>query len=117
MFVCSKGPLKPQLQPTHPPSCCNANANRHRFSCQLELHHYQALTSRIGSSSCLFPDWVNNGSSSVLDAFLRLDQYKKQLLSGGLIFNMDLQGSFTAKPVSTAERSAAVISSEEGLTM
>ncbi|XP_003967745.2 patatin-like phospholipase domain-containing protein 2 [Takifugu rubripes] len=64
-----------------------------RFSCQLELHHYQSLTSRISSAN-LFPTWVNGSSSSILDAFTRLDQYKNQLLSGALCINMDLQGSF-----------------------
>lgn len=64
-----------------------------RFSCQLELHHYQSLTSHISSAN-LFPTWVNGSSSSILDAFTRLDQYKNQLLSGALCINMDLQGSF-----------------------
>lgn len=61
-----------------------------RLFCQLELHHQQSLRSQFSSSN-LFPTWVNEGSSSV---FTRLDYYKKQLLSGGLYINMDLQGSF-----------------------
>ncbi|CAG08778.1 unnamed protein product, partial [Tetraodon nigroviridis] len=59
-----------------------------RFSCQLELHHYRPFTSHISSTN-LFPSWVNGSSSSILDAFMRLDQYKRQLLSGALCINMD----------------------------
>uniref|UniRef100_A0A3Q3VRV0 Patatin-like phospholipase domain-containing protein 2 n=1 Tax=Mola mola TaxID=94237 RepID=A0A3Q3VRV0_MOLML len=61
-----------------------------RFSCHLELCHYQFLTSQMSTSN-LFPTWVNGSSSSVLDAFTRLDQYKRQLLSGVLCINMDLR--------------------------
>lgn len=86
-----------------------------RFSCQLELHHYQSLPSRISSTN-LFPTWVNESSSSVLDVFVRLDQYKRQLLSGVLCINMDLQGSFKTKPVSL-DKSLPSILSPEGLTM
>lgn len=68
-----------------------------RFSCQLELHHYQSLPSQIRPNS-LLPAWVNGSNSLVLDVFMRLDQYKKQLLSGVLCINMDLQGSFESKP-------------------
>uniref|UniRef100_UPI0037E7B2EE patatin-like phospholipase domain-containing protein 2 n=1 Tax=Semicossyphus pulcher TaxID=241346 RepID=UPI0037E7B2EE len=64
-----------------------------RFSWQLELHHYQSLQSQISSTS-LFP------GSSVLHVFMRLDQYKRQLLSGVLCINMDLQGSFQAGQMS-----------------
>lgn len=73
-----------------------------RFSCHLELCHYQFLTSQMSTSN-LFPTWVNGSSSSVLDAFTRLDQYKRQLLSGVLCINMDLQGSFRTNPVSPDE--------------
>lgn len=91
-------------------------ANVHyRFSCQLELHHYQTLTSQFSSTN-LFPTWVNGSSSSVLDAFMRLDQYKRQLLSGGLCINMDLQGSFGTKPMSPDEGPPSILS-PEGLTM
>nr|XP_046249169.1 patatin-like phospholipase domain-containing protein 2 isoform X2 [Scatophagus argus] len=86
-----------------------------RFSCQLELHHYQSLPYQISSTS-LFPTWVNGSSSSVQDVFMRLDQYKKQLLSGVLCINMDLQGSFKTKAMSP-EKSSLPILCSEGLTM
>ncbi|XP_076590265.1 patatin-like phospholipase domain-containing protein 2 [Chaetodon auriga] len=86
-----------------------------RISCQLELHHYQSLPSQFSSTS-LFPTWVNGSSSSVLDVFTRLDQYKRQLLSGVLCINMDLQGSFKTKPVSPDESPPSVLS-PEGLIM
>ncbi|TKS73536.1 Patatin-like phospholipase domain-containing protein 2 [Collichthys lucidus] len=86
-----------------------------RFCCQLELHHYQSLPSKISSTS-LFPTWVNESSSSVLDVFMRLDQYKRQLLSGVLCINMDLQGSFDTKPISPDESPPCIIS-PEGLSM
>ncbi|TMS05781.1 Patatin-like phospholipase domain-containing protein 2 [Larimichthys crocea] len=86
-----------------------------RFFCQLELHHYQSLPSQISSTS-LFPTWVNESSSSVLDVFMRLDQYKRQLLSGVLCINMDLQGSFETKPISPDESPPCIIS-PEGLSM
>ncbi|XP_068595381.1 patatin-like phospholipase domain-containing protein 2 [Brachionichthys hirsutus] len=68
-----------------------------RFSCQLELHHYQSLPSQSRPNS-LLPAWVDGSNSLVLDVFMRLDQYKRQLLSGVLCINMDLQGSFESKP-------------------
>ncbi|XP_042352566.1 patatin-like phospholipase domain-containing protein 2 [Plectropomus leopardus] len=86
-----------------------------RFSWQLELHHYQLLQSQISSTN-LFPNWVNGSSSSVLDAFMRLDQYKRQLLSGVLCINMDLQGSIQTGPM-TADKSPSSVLSSEGLTM
>lgn len=64
-----------------------------RLFCQLELHNYQSPLSRSSSSS-LFPTWLNESSPSVQDVFMRLDHYKKQLLSGVLCINMDLRGSF-----------------------
>ncbi|XP_074534538.1 patatin-like phospholipase domain-containing protein 2 [Halichoeres trimaculatus] len=76
-----------------------------RFSWQLELHHHRSLQSQLSSSS-LFP------SSSMLDIFMRLDQYKNQLLSGALCINMDLQGSFQ-----TGRAVPPSILSEEGLVM
>ncbi|KAJ0069252.1 hypothetical protein NL108_003179 [Boleophthalmus pectinirostris] len=63
-----------------------------RFSCELRLYHHQSSVQMV--SSGLLPTWVNDGSSSVLDVFMRLDHYKRQLLSGVLRINMDLQGSF-----------------------
>ncbi|XP_035521611.1 patatin-like phospholipase domain-containing protein 2 [Morone saxatilis] len=86
-----------------------------RFFCQLELHHYQSLPSQLSSTS-LFPTWVNGSSSSVLDVFMRLDEYKRQLLSGGLFINMDLQGVFQTEPMS-ADESPPPTLSPEGLTM
>ncbi|XP_018537563.1 patatin-like phospholipase domain-containing protein 2 [Lates calcarifer] len=86
-----------------------------RFSCQLELHHYQSLPSQFSSTS-LFPTWVNERSSSVQDVFMRLDQYKRQLLSGVLCINMDLQGSFETGPMSSNQSSSSILS-EDGLTM
>ncbi|XP_034032245.1 patatin-like phospholipase domain-containing protein 2 isoform X2 [Thalassophryne amazonica] len=70
-----------------------------RFSCQLELHHCQSLPSQI-TSTPVFPTLVKASSSSVPDIFMRLEQYKRQLLSGGLFINMDLQSSFKTGPVS-----------------
>uniref|UniRef100_A0A3B4GGC7 triacylglycerol lipase n=1 Tax=Pundamilia nyererei TaxID=303518 RepID=A0A3B4GGC7_9CICH len=61
--------------------------------CQLELHHYKSIPSHFSSPS-LFPTWVNGRSSSVQDVFMRLENYKRQLLSDVLCINMDLQGSF-----------------------
>lgn len=86
-----------------------------RFSCQLELHHYQFLTSQFSSSN-LLNSWVNGSSSSFLDAFMRLDHYKKQLLPGVLCINMDLQGSFGTKPMSPDESPPSILP-PEGLTM
>lgn len=86
-----------------------------RFSCQLELHHCQFLTSQFSSSN-LLNTWVNGSSSSVLDALMRLDHYKKQLLSGVLCINMDLQGSFRTKPMSPDESPQSILP-PEGLTM
>ncbi|GLD58783.1 patatin-like phospholipase domain-containing protein 2 [Lates japonicus] len=86
-----------------------------RFSCQLELHHYQSLPSQFSSTS-LFPTWVNERSSSVQDVFMRLNQYKRHLLSGVLCINMDLQGSFETGPMSSNKSSSSILS-EDGLTM
>ncbi|XP_029991590.1 patatin-like phospholipase domain-containing protein 2 isoform X1 [Sphaeramia orbicularis] len=86
-----------------------------RFSCQLELYHHQSLPRQMSSSS-LFPTWVNESSSSVIDVFMRLEQYKRQLLSGVLCINMDLQGSFKTGPLS-ADKSPSSILSSEGLTI
>lgn len=86
-----------------------------RFNYQLELHHCQSLPSRF-SSTAVFPTWVNRRSSSVLDVFRRLDQYKNQLLSGVLSNNMDLEGSFETGPMSEDKRSLSN-TSIGGLTM
>lgn len=86
-----------------------------RFSCQLELYHYQSLTSHISSPN-LFPSWVNGSSSSIIDAFMRLDQYKNQLLSGALCINMDLQGSYRANSLLPPPPPPSILSAE-GLIM
>ncbi|XP_039989675.1 patatin-like phospholipase domain-containing protein 2 [Xiphias gladius] len=86
-----------------------------RFSCQLELHHFQSLPSQFSSTS-LFPTWVNGRSSSVQNVFMRLDQYKRQLLSGVLCINMDLQSSLETGPMSPNESLSSILSTE-GLTM
>lgn len=86
-----------------------------RFYWQLELHHYQSLPSHFSSTN-LFPNWVNESSSSVMDIFMRLEQYKRQLLSGALCINMDLQGSFKTGPMSP-DKSPPSALSPEGLTM
>uniref|UniRef100_A0A3Q3MW08 triacylglycerol lipase n=1 Tax=Labrus bergylta TaxID=56723 RepID=A0A3Q3MW08_9LABR len=79
------------------------------LSWQLELHHYESLQSQLSSSS-LFP------GSSVLEAFMRLEQYKRQLLSGVLCINMDLQGSFRTGQTSAEEVPQSILS-PEGLTL
>ncbi|KAK9516594.1 hypothetical protein VZT92_024514 [Zoarces viviparus] len=86
-----------------------------RFYWQLELHHYQSLPSHFSSTN-LFPNWVNESSSSVMDVFMRLEQYKRQLLPGALCINMDLQGTFKTGPLSP-DKSPPSASSPEGLTM
>lgn len=86
-----------------------------RFSYQLELHHYQSLPHQFSSTS-LFPTWMNERSSSVQDMFLRLEQYKKQLLSGVLCINMDLQGSFETGQMPPKKSSLPLLNTE-GLTM
>ncbi|XP_071760884.1 patatin-like phospholipase domain-containing protein 2 [Centroberyx gerrardi] len=80
-----------------------------RFSCQLELHHYQSLPSQLSSAS-LFPTWVNESSSSVLDVIMRLDQYQRQLLPGVLCINMDLQGSFKTGPLTPDKSPPSMLS-------
>ncbi|XP_029010417.1 patatin-like phospholipase domain-containing protein 2 [Betta splendens] len=81
-----------------------------RFSCHLELHHYQYLPSRFSSTN-LLPTWLNGSSSSLQDVFKRLDQYKRQLMPGVLCVNMDLQGSFRTDELSPSDTST------DGLTM
>lgn len=80
----------------------------------MELYHYQSLTSHISSTN-LFPSWVNGSSSSIIDAFMRLDQYKNQLLTGALCINMDLQGSYRANCLLPAPPPSSL--SSEGLIM
>ncbi|XP_019712794.1 patatin-like phospholipase domain-containing protein 2 [Hippocampus comes] len=82
-----------------------------RFSCQLELHHYQSLPSQIRSTS-LYATWVGSGTLSVQDIFTRLDQYKRQLLSGTFCVNMDLEGSFQTGSMSVDKSSASFLPAE-----
>ncbi|XP_061891572.1 LOW QUALITY PROTEIN: patatin-like phospholipase domain-containing protein 2 [Entelurus aequoreus] len=82
-----------------------------RFSCQLELYHYQSLPSQFCSTS-LLATWMGSGSLSVQDIFTRLDQYKRQLLSGAFCINMDLKGSFKAGPMLTDDSSALFLPAE-----
>lgn len=82
-----------------------------RFSYQLELKHSQSVPASF-SAGRLLPGWICGGSSSVLDAMLRLDQYQRQLLPGLFCVNLDLRGSFTTN--STTERHQ---DTDEGLTM
>ncbi|XP_053741485.1 patatin-like phospholipase domain-containing protein 2 isoform X1 [Synchiropus splendidus] len=86
-----------------------------RFSCQLELHHYQSLPSQL-SSTILFPSWVSSSGASVQDVIMRLDQYKRQLLSGGMYIDLDLYGSFTSCLV-TQDKGLPLTLSDTGLTM
>ncbi|XP_043083793.1 patatin-like phospholipase domain-containing protein 2 isoform X2 [Puntigrus tetrazona] len=65
-----------------------------RFSYQLELKHSQSVPASF-SAARLLPGWVYGGSSTVLDAMLRLDQYQRQLLPGLFCVNLDLRGSFS----------------------
>ncbi|CAL1595116.1 unnamed protein product [Knipowitschia caucasica] len=62
-----------------------------RFSCEVQLYHHPS-SAQMGSPG-LLPTWVTDGSSAVLGAFMQLDYYKRQLLSGALRFNMEMQGS------------------------
>ncbi|XP_077425135.1 patatin-like phospholipase domain-containing protein 2 [Vanacampus margaritifer] len=82
-----------------------------RFSCQLELYHYQSLPSQIRSTS-LYATWVGSSTLSVQDIFTRLDQYKRQLLSGSICVNMDLKGSFKAGSVTVDKNSASFLPAE-----
>ncbi|XP_077066223.1 patatin-like phospholipase domain-containing protein 2 [Siphateles boraxobius] len=88
-----------------------------RFSYQLELKHSQSVPASF-SAARLLPGWVYGGSSTVLDAMLRLDQYQRQLLPGLFCVNLDFRGSFTT---SSAHPSASSAQSHqeamEGLTM
>ncbi|KAL0155364.1 hypothetical protein M9458_049627, partial [Cirrhinus mrigala] len=70
------------------------------------------------SAASLLPGWVYGGSSTVLDAMLRLDQYQRQLLPGLFCVNLDLRGSFsTSSPHPSASGSLNHQDAMEGLTM
>lgn len=88
-----------------------------RFSYQLELKHSQSVPASF-SPAHLLPSWVYGGSSTVLDAMLRLDQYQRQLLPGLFCVNLDLRGSFTTSSAHTcASSSLSHQDAIEGLTM
>ncbi|KAI7812283.1 patatin-like phospholipase domain-containing protein 2 [Triplophysa rosa] len=82
-----------------------------RFSYQLEFKHSQSVPASF-SAGRLLPGWISGGSSSVLDAMLRLDQYQRQLLPGLFCVNLDLRGSFSASSTTDRHQDA-----DEGLTM
>ncbi|XP_056595528.1 patatin-like phospholipase domain-containing protein 2 [Triplophysa dalaica] len=82
-----------------------------RFSYQLEFKHSQSVPASFSAAS-LLPGWISGGSSSVLDAMLRLDQYQRQLLPGLFCVNLDLRGSF-----STSSMTEKLQDVDEGLTM
>ncbi|XP_036432381.1 patatin-like phospholipase domain-containing protein 2 [Colossoma macropomum] len=66
-----------------------------RFSYQLELRHSQSAPATFSAAS-LLPGWVCGGSSSVLDAIQRVEQYQRQLLPSLFCVNLNLRGSFSA---------------------
>lgn len=84
-----------------------------RFSYQLELKHSQSVPASF-SAAGLLPGWVYGGSSTVLDAMLRLDQYQRQLLPGLFCVNLDFRGSFTTSSASTSQSHQDAM---EGLSM
>ncbi|KAG9280776.1 patatin-like phospholipase domain-containing protein 2 [Astyanax mexicanus] len=71
-----------------------------RFSYQLELKHAQSAPASFSAAN-LLPGWVYGGSSSVLDAFQRVDQYQRQLLPNLFCLNLNLRGSFSTGPSQT----------------
>uniref|UniRef100_A0A671S5V0 Patatin-like phospholipase domain containing 2 n=1 Tax=Sinocyclocheilus anshuiensis TaxID=1608454 RepID=A0A671S5V0_9TELE len=88
-----------------------------RFSSQLELKHSQSVPASF-SVARLLPGWVYGGSSTVLDAMLRLDQYQRQLLPGLFCVSLDLRGSFTTSSAHpSASSSLSHQDAMEGLTM
>ncbi|XP_042570984.1 patatin-like phospholipase domain-containing protein 2 [Cyprinus carpio] len=88
-----------------------------RFSYQPELKHSQSVPASF-SVARLLPGWVCGGSSTVLDAMLRLDQYQRQLLPGLFCVNLDLRGSFsTSSAHPSASSSLSHQDTMEGLTM
>ncbi|KAA0724681.1 Patatin-like phospholipase domain-containing protein 2 [Triplophysa tibetana] len=82
-----------------------------RFSYQLEFKHSQSVPASFSAGS-LLPDWISGGSSSVLDAMMRLDQYQRQLLPGLFCVNLDLRGSFSTSSMTEKHQDV-----DEGLTM
>ncbi|XP_030646833.1 patatin-like phospholipase domain-containing protein 2 [Chanos chanos] len=97
-----------------------------RFSYQLELTHSQSLPTYLGASSLLpsqlnpaslVPGWLSGGSSSVLDAIGKLDQYQRQLLPGVFCVNLNFRGSFSASSSCPDALSHQDMDLDEGLTM
>uniref|UniRef100_A0A9J7XXZ9 triacylglycerol lipase n=1 Tax=Cyprinus carpio carpio TaxID=630221 RepID=A0A9J7XXZ9_CYPCA len=88
-----------------------------RFSYQPELKHSQSVPASF-SAARLLPGWVCGGSSTVLDAMLRLDQYQRQLLPGLFCVNLDLRGSFSTSSAHPSDSSSlSHQDTMEGLTM
>uniref|UniRef100_A0A3P8VI80 triacylglycerol lipase n=1 Tax=Cynoglossus semilaevis TaxID=244447 RepID=A0A3P8VI80_CYNSE len=85
------------------------------FSCKMELRYNQTLPSTFSSTS-LFPSWAIKRSSSVQDMFMRLDQYRTQLLTGRICLNMDLQSYWNNGAMSQSTSDPSIMSTE-GLTM
>ncbi|CAM4733914.1 hypothetical protein PO909_021925 [Leuciscus waleckii] len=86
-----------------------------RFSYQLELKHSQSVPASF-SAARLLPGWVYGGSSTVLDAMVRLDQYQRQLLPGLFCVNLDFRGSFTTSSAQS-QKPQSHQEAMEGLTM
>lgn len=89
-----------------------------RFSDQLELKHAQSAPATFSAAN-LLPGWVYGGSSSVLDAFQRVDQYQRQLLPNLFCLNLNLRGSFCTRPSQSTATTPSPIHEEtdEGLIM
>uniref|UniRef100_A0A4W4E8U6 triacylglycerol lipase n=1 Tax=Electrophorus electricus TaxID=8005 RepID=A0A4W4E8U6_ELEEL len=94
-----------------------------RLSNQLSLRHSQSAPA-ASSAASLLPGWVSGGSSSMLDAIQRLEQYQRQLFVGLACINLDLRGSFCSGPTSptststsTSTHPATQEEMDEGLTM
>ncbi|XP_048887339.1 patatin-like phospholipase domain-containing protein 2 [Brienomyrus brachyistius] len=85
-----------------------------RLSYHMELRRSQSLPA---SPSGVLPRWMSGGSSTVLDLFLRLDQYQRQLLPGRFCVNMDVQASMYSQAWGGRERVSLPDLPEEGLMM
>lgn len=80
-----------------------------RFLYQLQLKHSQSLPASF-SAAHLLPGWIRGGSSTVLDAMMRLDQYQRQLLPGFFCVNLDIRGSVSTSSMRHQD-------TDEGLNM
>ncbi|XP_072528429.1 patatin-like phospholipase domain-containing protein 2 [Salminus brasiliensis] len=89
-----------------------------RFSYQLELRHSQSAPATFSAAN-LLPGWVCGGSSSVLDAIQRVDQYQRQFLPSLFCLNLNLRGSFSAGSSQSTASTPPPIHEEtdEGLIM